>query len=181
MFSPTMPDKHLSIYLNDHSGGSKFGVDLAMRIAKSHEGTQTGLTFSYIAREIEQDRETLRILMSELGIRTTVVKRVVAATADKAARLKLNGEIIGRSPLSSLIEMETLSIGVEGKRLLWKALLSASVDVDGIDYEELIRRAESQRQRIEAERLKAAAQAIAPHGAAAPSRNGRTPAGVTSP
>lgn len=176
-----MPDKQLSTYLNDHIGGSKFGIDLAMRIAKSHEGTQTGLTFSYIAREIQQDRETLRALMFELGIHRTVVKRVVAAVAEEAVRLKPNGEIIGHSPLSSLIDMETLSVGVEGKRLLWKALQAASVNVEDIDYEELIRRAESQRRRIEAERLKAAAQAIAPHGAAqAASRNGQPAVAVTS-
>jgi hypothetical protein len=176
-----MPDKQLSIYLNDHIGGSKFGIDLALKIAKNHEGTQTGTTFFLIAREIEQDRQTLRALMSELGVHRTVVKRVVAAVAEEAVRLKPNGEIIGHSPLSSLIEMETLSIGVEGKRLLWKALQSASVNVEGIDYPELIARAESQRQRIEAERLKAAPQAIAPHGVAeAVPGNGRPTVGVTS-
>lgn len=181
MTSSAMPDRHLSIYLNDHVGGSMFGIDLAMRIARSHEGTQTGLTFSYIAREIEQDRRTLRALMSALGIERTVAKRVMAALAENAARLRPNGEIVGHSPLSSLIEMETLSIGVEGKRLLWKALQSASVDVEGFDYEELIRRAESQRQRIEVERLKVAAQAISAPVTATAARNGRRPtAGLTS-
>jgi hypothetical protein len=166
-------EKYVSIYLNDHLGGSKFGISLARRIAKSYEGT-TGRVFDEIADEIEEDRKTLRRLMEELGIRKGGVKRAFAAVGEKLSRLKPNGKLFGRSPLTPVIEMETLSIGVEGKRLLWRALDSASVRVDGIDYDELIKRAESQRERIEAERLKAAQAAFRLSGSS--ERTSREPA-----
>jgi hypothetical protein len=151
--------KYLSIYLNDHLGGSKFGISLARRIAKSSEGT-TGSVFDQVADEIEEDRKTLRKIMVELGIRKGGVKRALAAVGEKLSRFKPNGKLVGRSPLTPVIEMETLSIGVEGKRLLWHSLDTASVRVDGVDYGELIKRAESQRERIETERRKAAQAAF---------------------
>ena len=149
----------LHIYLNDHLGGSKFGISLARRIAKSSEGN-TGRVFEEVADEIEEDRKTLRKIMDELGIRKGGVKRAFAAVGEKLSRMKPNGKLLGRSPLTPVIEMETLSIGVEGKRLLWHSLNAASVRVDGIDYDELIKRAQSQRERIEAERRNAAQAAF---------------------
>ncbi|MGZ4633244.1 MAG: hypothetical protein ACXV2G_11335, partial [Actinomycetes bacterium] len=35
---------------------------------------------------------------------------------------KLNGRIVGRSPLSSLIELEALVLGVHGKAACWRTL-----------------------------------------------------------
>jgi hypothetical protein len=39
-----------------------------------------------------------------------------------AARLKLNGYLLTRSPLSSLEELEMLRLGVEGKATGWRTL-----------------------------------------------------------
>lgn len=167
-----MSNDFLSIYLNDHLGGSKFGIDLARRIADNHEDTQTGTVFSELAAEIEEDRETLRDLMDKLGVRKQTLKRAIAGLGEKAARFKPNGKLFGRSPLSSLIEMETLSIGVEGKRLLWRSLDAASIKADGVDYGKLIERAESQRDRIEAERRKAAEDTFKSSGSSATSSPG---------
>jgi hypothetical protein len=41
---------------------------------------------------------------------------------EKAARLKLNGHLLARSPLSSLEELEMLRLGVEGKAAGWRTL-----------------------------------------------------------
>jgi hypothetical protein len=50
------------------------------------------------------------------------VKVLLGWGAEKAGRLKLNGELLGYSPLSRLEELEALSLGVEGKLALWTAL-----------------------------------------------------------
>ena len=159
-----MNKKYLSIYLNDHLAGAKAGTALARRIAGAHEGTSTGELFSELAGEIDEDRKVLRRVMEGLGVRKALLKRPIAAAGEKLARLKPNGKVVGRSPLSSLIEMEALSLGVAGKRLLWLSLASSSAEVEGVDYGEMVKRTESQRDRIEGEREKAAQGAFASPG-----------------
>lgn len=45
-----------------------------------------------------------------------------AWAAEKLVRLKLNGRLRGYSPLSRLLELEMLHIGITGKLELWQAL-----------------------------------------------------------
>jgi len=67
--------------------------------------------------------------MDELDVGIDRAKQFVAWTAEKAGRLKLNGRLLGYSPLSRVEELEALRLGVTGKRMLWIALdeLSAAV------------------------------------------------------
>jgi hypothetical protein len=83
----------------------------------------------------------------------------VAWSAEKVGRLKLNGQLTGYSPLSRLEELEILSLGVEGKLAMWRALDRAGVPE--ADLEILIKRAQSQRRRLERQRLDAATEALA--------------------
>jgi len=50
----------LATYLNDHLAGATVGVELARRVASSNRDTSYGATLAELAREIEEDRETLR-------------------------------------------------------------------------------------------------------------------------
>ena len=50
------------------------------------------------------------------------VKVTAAWVGEKAGRLKPNGQLTGYSPLSRVVELEGLSLGIEGKRLLWVSL-----------------------------------------------------------
>ena len=62
-------------------------------------------------------------------------------------------------PLRLLETLEAVSVGIEGKRLLWRALASAAEQAPslrGIDYGCLEERAVEQRHRVEAVRLDAA-------------------------
>ena len=90
-----MPRTPLSIYLQDHLAGSTAGVALARRFAKHNEGTRAGRTVAQIADEIEADRETLKRLMSELGIRASLAKNAAAWSTERLARLKPNGRLRG--------------------------------------------------------------------------------------
>lgn len=65
---------------------------------------------------------------------------------------------------SRLMQLETLSLGIEGKRMLWKALqqvTQASSGAAGVDFDHLIARAEAQRAEIEPFRLEAAGEGLA--------------------
>jgi hypothetical protein len=95
--------------------------------------------------------------MDRLGIRRDPVKRAAAWGAEKVGRLKLNGQLTGYSPLSRVVELETLSLGVAGKLGLWRALRDvAPGGIPADDLERLIKRAERQRRGLETQRRRAA-------------------------
>jgi hypothetical protein len=99
--------------------------------------------------------------MSAVGVGEDHLKSIAARVAERLGRLKLNGSIVSYSPLSRLVELEGLSIGVEGKRLLWKVLAERrDPALADFDFEALIARAESQRDRLEQLRLEAAELAL---------------------
>ena len=70
------------------------------------------------------------------------------------------GPRTGLTEAARLEEIETLCLGIEGKRLLWRALASADGGLAGFDFEDLERRAEAQRDRLERFRLQVASTAF---------------------
>jgi hypothetical protein len=157
-----MNKKLLAIYLNDHLAGAALGFDLAKRSLKQNAGTEFEPLLEEIAAEIEEDRQTLVRTMALLAIPHSRLKVAVAWAAEKVARLKLNGQLHGYSPLSRLLELEGLKIGIDGKRALWLALGQLKDEQLGdVDFERLAARASSQRDRLEPFRLAAARDAFA--------------------
>ena len=151
----------LAIYLNDHHAASVAAVQLARRAAQSNRGTHYGDQLAVLAAEIEEDRQALRLIMQRLGIRVDPAKAAVAWSAEKIGRLKLNGRLTGYSTLSRLEELEVLSLGVEGKLAMWQTLRHAAErGIPEAELEPLIKRARSQRRRLERQRLDAAGEAF---------------------
>jgi hypothetical protein len=157
--------KYLRIYLNDHLAGATVGVELARRMAGQYEDSELGDFAEGLAHEIDEDRETLKEIMERLDAPKDVPKVAFAWIAEKAGRLKLNGELFDRSPLSPVVELEALDIGIEGKRLLWIALKQTVADVVGpTRLQELIARAERQRKAVERQRRAALRAAFVEEG-----------------
>ncbi|HSD22813.1 MAG TPA: hypothetical protein VLB79_00650 [Solirubrobacterales bacterium] len=155
-----MDRKLLGIYLNDHLAGSVVGTRLARRIAKHNEGNHYGSEATSLAKEIEQDKATLEELMDRLDVRKKRVRLAVAAVTETAGRLKPNGRLVGYSPLSRVIELEALTIGITGKLELWQSLKATGERIDGVDPDQLIERAEDQRSRVRDLRLQASREAF---------------------
>jgi hypothetical protein len=154
---------NLATYLNDHLGGSTLGARLARRLAENNRSNEYGTVMEQVAREIEEDRELLLELMERLSVSQNQLKVATAWATEQATRVKLSS-LLGRSTeLTRFEELETLSLGVAGKLSLWTAL-APTVGLDerlrGIDLDELIKRARSQRQRIERLRRRAAVEAF---------------------
>ncbi len=66
---------------------------------------------------------------------------------EKVGRLKANGHLLRRSPLSDLVEMEALVLGVQGKAAGFRALRSIAAGdprLDATDLDRLVDRAECQ-------------------------------------
>jgi hypothetical protein len=153
-------DKYLVIYLNDHLGGSTTGLELAKRIRNENEGTELGAFMEPLVDEIAEDRQTLLEFMDLIDAGQDRLKVAGGWITEKLGRLKLNGQLIGYSPLSRFIELEALSLGIEGKRLLWVTLLNTQPERFGADrLRELVARAERQRDGVELHRRQAAGEA----------------------
>jgi hypothetical protein len=105
----------LGIYLNDHLAGATGGLELARRVARSHRGPGAGAAVQRLAAEVAQDRAVLEDIMDALGIPVRAYKVYAAWIGEKAARLKLNGYLLARSPLSGLEELEMLRLGGGGQ------------------------------------------------------------------
>ena len=155
------PSRHnmLGIYLNDHLAGATAGGELAHRMARSHRGQEESGPLQRLAVEITQDRSALLAIMATLGIPVRVYKVGAAWIGEKAGRLKLNGRLLARSPLSDLEELELLRLGVEGKAAGWRTLRTrADTDarLDAGRLDELISRARSQADQLEELRVRAA-------------------------
>ena len=159
-----MDRKLLSIYLQDHMAGAVAGVELARRVRGSNRDQPHGDELAEICDEIESDRDALSGVMDALDVGGNPVKQTGAWVGEKLGRLKLNGRLTGYSPLSRLLEIEGLIIGVSGKLELWRSL-SAVADsepaLEQLDLRGLERRAEGQRKRLERLHERAARDALA--------------------
>jgi hypothetical protein len=141
----------IPIYLNDHLAGATGGVELARRTRASNAKDQAfGEPLTRICREIEEDRETLEAVMDRLETSRDPLKPIGAWAAEKLGRLKPNGRLRGYSPLSRVLELEGLAMGITGKMALWETLRDRRTDAPpGVDFEQLIQRAEAQRAAVE--------------------------------
>lgn len=154
--------KYLSIYLNDHLTAATFAVELAGRAANGNRGTERGDFLAGLKAEIDGDRRALEEIMTSLGVAKDRVKPPVAWIAEKVGRLKLNGELLRRSPLSSTLELELLSLGIEGKRLLWLSLAETHGErIGAARLADLVERAERQRAGVELHRLESVRGSLA--------------------
>ena len=152
----------LAIYLKDHHAGSTLGIELVKRAARNNAGSATGRALAELVDEIELDRSTLELLMRQLEVQPSSVKRAGAWIAEKVSRVKLNGHLMSYSPLSRMQELEGLSLGIAGKQALWEALgsLPAQDGLAGFDFRDLAQRAQDQRDTVEKLRLEAAGEAL---------------------
>ena len=157
-----MNQRMIGIYLNDHLAGSVMGSRLAKRIVRQNDGNEYGTKLAGIAREIEEDRATLRELMDRLGIGEQRARMAMAWVAEKAMRLKPNGRLLRYSPLSRVLELEALTMGITGKLELWRSMeaVENGAKVPGFDFTQLAQRAETQRDLVEDLRVRAAREAL---------------------
>jgi len=156
--------RRLAIYLNDHLAGSVVGTELAKRALRENRGSALGEFLEWLLGQILEDRATLERLMGELGVSKSPVKRALALALERVGRLKLNGQLTGYSPLSRLVELEGLALGVMGKRAMWIALQETARTEPRLrefDFDELRRRADEQLGRLELHRIEAARLAFA--------------------
>lgn len=131
----------LRTYLNDHLAASKGGIELAKRCLGSNQGTELARYLETFLREVTDERQDLRRLMSRLGFPEAQPKVIGAVLAERIGRVKLNGQLLGYSDLSRLVELEGLTAGVRAKMSMWESLqsitdehpvIAETIDPDGL-------------------------------------------------
>ncbi|MFF5532900.1 hypothetical protein ACFY71_10485 [Streptomyces cinerochromogenes] len=157
--------KLLGVYLNDHLAGATAGAQRVGHLARASRGSALGRAIGTVAVEINEDRETLLEIMRDLDVPVRHYKVWAGWTAEKAARLKGNGRLVRRSPLSTVLELEALRLGVEGKAAGWTTLRRlAATDgrLDTVLLDTLLDRAEHQQETVEEWRVHEAEAALHP-------------------
>ena len=114
-----------------------------------------------MASEIEADLRSLEALMGSMDVEPSRAKDVLARLAERVGRLKLNGRVLRRSPLSDVVELETLVVGITGKEALWESLRAVAV-IPEDELRTLVERAREQRAMVEDCRRAAARRAFGP-------------------
>jgi hypothetical protein len=160
----TNASKYLATYLNDHLAGSTSGLELVRRAASENKDNDLGAFLSGLTKEIEHDRETLKELMAALGVGEDRLKVAAGWLLEKIGRLKPNAQLTGYSPLSPLVELEGLELGIQGKLAMWRALLEVAgpPPLDAARLQDLAARAERQIADVARHRLEVSRTALAP-------------------
>ncbi|MCJ0869707.1 hypothetical protein [Streptomyces sp. AP-93] len=171
------PRHLLGVYLNDHLAGAGAGIALVKRTARAHRGTDAGPRLAALAGEISEDRDSLREVMMALDVPANDLRMLLGMAVAQAGRLKPNGRLLSRSPLSDVLELEAIRLGVEGNKELWRTLHTLARSDPLLDAEamgRLLARAERQADTLEALRLAAVGRALrsAPGAAPAAPRHG---------
>ncbi|MFD3806906.1 transaldolase [Streptomyces sp. NPDC058611] len=149
---------YLATYLNDHYAGATGGLELFRRAAAAQTSGESSTALADLARQVEEDRDALAQLMTDLGVPTSRSKAAMGWIAEKAGRLKPNGHLLSRSPLSDVLEAEAMLLGVQGKAACWRTLRALAETDERLAAEQLDTLIERAGRQIEAlEKLRASA------------------------
>src|SRR5947208_5378627 len=132
------PAEQLHVYLNDHLAGSVAAIELLENLIAQHQTHRLATFFIRLRDEVAADQQTLQRLSEKLGGKESTLRKAGAWLAEKAGRAKLR--FSGESSMGLLQAIETLVLGVTGKRLLWRSLAVVSgnvVELQSTDFAEL--------------------------------------------
>jgi hypothetical protein len=134
--APHIPDtidkKLLGIYLSDHLTGATAGLGRVERMAKDFTDTPFRAELSRLVEELSRERVQLRTLIHQLGVPQRPHRQAAAWLAEHAGRLKLNGRLFRRSPLTLVLESELMRAAVMGKIGGWQTILEHATEL-GLD------------------------------------------------
>jgi hypothetical protein len=157
-----MSGGRLSTYLNDHLAGSVGAIAMVERAVEDNAGTLFGRRLEEILKEIRKDQAVVQDLIEKVGSKENPLKKAGAWLTEKAGRVKLGGTG-DPGELARLELLETLAMGIHGKRALWRALrvvVHQHPVLRDLDLDLLERRAVEQHDRVEEWRLEAAREAL---------------------
>ena len=113
----------LHVHLRNHWAAACGGVDFVERVARRHRNADVGPALAELATQVREDRDSLRQVMAAVGAAPGLVMPLAARVAERMGRLKPNGHLVTRSPVSDVLELEALRGAVTAKAAGWDTLL----------------------------------------------------------
>lgn len=151
----------LGVYCNDHLAAASGGIELVERMIGAHAGTVYQHRLHQLRTELLEERAGLERVLAALDLPVRPYKQALVWVGEKLARAKLNGRLLTRSPLSSLVEFEFLTAAVLAKRAGFESLLGLAEVDPRIDRElllGLVRQADRQHRWLAGTRREVAAE-----------------------
>jgi DNA-binding MarR family transcriptional regulator len=158
-----MSKQELTIYLNDHLAGSVGALELIDNLIDTYREKPLGQFFKDLRNEIDTDQSTLKKLIERLGEKESSVRKAGAWVAEKLSRSKIRLSDSEEGKMGLLHALESLALGITGKRGLWTALSAAADNqprLRELDYAMLEERAIEQFDRVEAKRIEIAREVL---------------------
>ena len=146
--SATTVSRMLAIYLRNHAAAARGGADLFQRMRESQGRRPWGWELETLAAEVLEDLHSLRRLMHGWDVAPDPWTTLAIRMGERVGRLKPNGRVVRRSPLSDLIEVEAGLDAVHAKAAGWDVLRAATTPPTDVDLDELARRAADQVARL---------------------------------
>ncbi len=145
-----MHQKSLAIYLRNHDAAAQAGVELFRRAERNQRERPYGPQLSVLRADVEQDARALRQVLTAEGVQPARAQSLLLQLGERVGRLKPNGSLLRRAPLSDLIEVEGMLDAVRAKAAGWQALtpIPASRWRNEVDPHEYYDRAMSQAERL---------------------------------
>jgi hypothetical protein len=143
---------NLTTYLHDHLAGAQFAISLLADLAEQEVDTELAAFVSQLKAEIEDDRTILQGVVERLDSSPSLLKEASAWLTQKLGRAKFQ---LGSEPFSIFEALEILSLGILGKRALWRALQSLPPHeaYAQLNLDDLIDRAVRQYDQVEQRRI----------------------------
>ena len=151
------------IYLNDHLMTATGAIELAGRAQGTMKAGPAGPWMAAAHRELTTERDLLLEAMGRLGVRRDRVKEGAGWLGEKVGRLKLNGSLLQRSPVSDVVELEGLLLLGEHNLAVLRTLRELAVQesaLQALELETAIERAVARRDTLEEQRAAAAVRAL---------------------
>jgi PHD/YefM family antitoxin component YafN of YafNO toxin-antitoxin module len=145
-----MEQQPLAIYLRNHEAAGQAGRDLFRRTAANQRDRPYADELAELSTEVEQDLETLHAIMRAVRVSPDLVQGLALRLGERIGRLKPNGSLLRRAPLSDLIEIEGLLDAVRAKAAGWQALVQVPAPdwSEAADTQVLYERALNQAERL---------------------------------
>lgn len=143
------PERLLELYLGDHLGGAAGAMQLVGRSRDRNAGNQFGEFLVDFLRQLEEERESLEGIADTLGARLPKWKAGLGTVVAALGSLKPSGHLVTYSPLSRVLEMESLMMAVEAKLQLWDTLRFIDAGARGVATDELDRLTEQARAQLD--------------------------------
>lgn len=153
----------LDAYLNDHRAGATGALHLIRRMQDTDDPATPTAFLEQLGDRVEADLETLEDVMTRLDIDHDATRAAAGWIGEHLSRLRLSPVLTGSQHLTHVLELETISMGIQGKVMLWQSLRHA-VGGDSrlldLDFAELIERGRAQFDEVQSHRLDMAARAF---------------------